>query len=84
MLLILLANSLIWRSGIFFPKTLSSGLSIFHVNIRSLNKNFEDLKDFLSGLKDKLRVIALTNTWFSDDKADKDFFLQIPNYTPVH
>ena len=52
-------------------KTLSSGLSKFYVNIRSLNKNFEKLKDFLSGLKDKLSVIALTNTWFSDDKAEK-------------
>ena len=51
----------------------SSGLQIFHVNIRSLNKKFEKLQDFLSQLKGEFIVIALTETGSTDDEASKWF-----------
>ena len=33
--------------------------SILHLNIRSLNKNIDNLRDFLASLKDKFSVIVL-------------------------
>ena len=39
-----------------------------------LNKSFERLKDFLNELKNNLNVIALTETWSSDDKVKKDYW----------
>ena len=35
--------------------------SIFHLNIRSLNKNIDKLKDLLGFLKGKFSVIVLTD-----------------------
>ena len=29
-------------------------------------------------------VITLTETWFTNEKSDKDSLLQIPNFLPVH
>ena len=49
-------------------KTLSLGLLIFHVNIRSLNKNFGKLNNFLSQLKKKFSEILLIERWSTDDK----------------
>ena len=37
-------------------KSLLSGLWIFRINVRSLNKDFEKLKDFLSELSDEFGV----------------------------
>ena len=44
------------------PKTTNS-FSIFHLNIRSLSKNFKELKNVLSLLDHKFKIIALTETW---------------------
>ena len=35
---------------------------MFHINIRSLNKNFEALLEFLSIMKNELDVIAISET----------------------
>ena len=51
--------------------TLSLGLLIFHVNTRSLNKNFGKLKDFLSELKKTFSEILLIERWSTDDKDSK-------------
>ena len=41
-------------------------LSIFHVNIRSLQNKFADLDGYLSVLKQQFSVIGITETWISD------------------
>jgi len=54
------------------------GLSIIHLNCRSLVKHFDDLKDFLININSntKFDVIALSKTWLMPNKHDlSDFVL---------
>ena len=61
-----------------------NSFSILHINIRSLNKNFEKLREYLSLVKRDFSVVALTETWCNDEKAAQYSLLQLPNYTPIH
>ena len=65
-------------------KLLKNSFSILHINIRSLNKNFEKLREYLSLVKRDFSVVALTDTWCNDDKAAQSSLLQLPRYTPIH
>ena len=49
-----------------------------------MNKSFEKLRDYLSHVKRNFSIIALTETWCSDDKADKNSLWQLPNYAATH
>ena len=55
-----------------------------HLNIRSLHKNIDKLKDFRNDIKGKFRVIVLSETWTDDDKADLNSLFHIPNYSFIH
>ena len=48
-----------------------------------MNKNFEKLQEYLNVVKGKFSIIALTETWCNDDRADKNSVWQILNYTPI-
>ena len=50
-------------------KLLKNYFSILHINIRSLNKNFKKLREYLSLVKRDFSVVALTKTWCNDNKA---------------
>ena len=50
-------------------KLLKNYFSILHINIRSLNKNFEKLREYLSLVKRDFNVVALTKTWCNDNKT---------------
>ena len=52
--------------------------SILHLNIRSLNKNIDNLRDFLASLKGKFSVIVLT------ESANKNSLFDLENYNSVH
>ena len=41
-------------------------LFLFHLNSRSLNKNFSNICDFLSILKNDFSVIGISETWLND------------------
>ena len=41
--------------------------SIFHLNVRSLVKNHEDLSPLLANIDHKFSVLAITETWIKDD-----------------
>ena len=84
LMLIILFTSHLKAEYLLLQNRRSPCLSIFHINIRSLNKNFEKLQDFLSELKGEISVIVLRETWFTDDKTGKDFLLQISSSTPVY
>lgn len=58
--------------------------SIFHLNIRSVNKNFGNLAKFLCGLKQDFKVFILTETWLKDENANESSLYQIPNYTHMN
>lgn len=42
---------------------------IFHQNIRSFNRNFDSLSVFLNDLSTDIDIIALSETWFSDQQV---------------
>ena len=41
--------------------------SIFHLNVRSLVKNHEDLSHLLANIDHKFSVLVITETWIKDD-----------------
>ena len=57
--------------------------SILHLNIRSLNKNIDNLRDFLASVKGKFSVIVLAESW-CDEAANKTSLLDLENYNSVH
>ena len=56
---------------------------MIHLNIRSVKKNFEKLKDFLSQTGSFSKVLCLTETWF-DDRNSESSLDQLPQYTAIH
>ena len=46
-----------------FEITETDKFSILHLNIRSMQKNFENFKDFLLNLNSNFHIICLTETW---------------------
>ena len=63
---------------------LKNSFSVLHINIRSMNKNFEKLREYLSHVKGNFSIIALTETLCSDDKGHKSSLWQLSNYTAIH
>ena len=61
----------------------SKNFSMIHLNIRSVKKNFEKLKDFLSQIGSFSKVLYLTETWF-DDRNSESLLYQLPQYTAIH
>ena len=51
---------------------LKNSFSILQTDIRNMNKNFEKLPGYLNVVKGKFSIIALTETWCNDDRADKN------------
>jgi hypothetical protein len=43
---------------------------LFHLNIRSLKKNYTNLKICLDSIDNKFNIIALSETWLKDYSAD--------------
>ena len=46
-------------------------ISIIHFNSRSLNKNFQDIVDYLSEFKKPFSVIAMSETWIGEGRDEK-------------
>ena len=58
-------------------------VSIFHVNIRSMKKNFENFKDLYYALDSRFRIICFSETW-ADDSCGKNSLYQLKNYNVIH
>jgi hypothetical protein len=58
--------------------SLSSQLSLLHLNARSLPCNNDRLLLFLNSLKFKFQIIAVTETWLSPETCDLVYLL--PDY----
>lgn len=56
-------------------------LSLVHFNIRSLYANFNKLKDYITTFTSRFKIIALSETWISDEKG-VDF--EIEGYKLYH
>ena len=54
-----------------------------NLNIRSLNKNIDDFREFLASFKGSFSVIVLTESW-CDETAINNSLLNLENYNSVH
>ena len=59
---------------------LNSPFNLFHLNIRSSDRNFNLLLSLLATMKVKFSVIVLTETWLKD----KSHASNIPGYVAYH
>ena len=57
--------------------------SILHLNIRSLNANMDNFREFLGSLNGNFSVIVLTESW-CDEIANENSLLSLDNYYSVH
>ena len=60
-----------------------SSFSMLHLNIRSLQKNFDSLFDLLMTLKFQFKVICITETWCSENSMNHNLF-KLPQYKSIH
>ena len=60
------------------------GLSFLHINIRQMNKNFENFKLFLSSLGFTFSVIRFSETWLDERSISNKSLYELPNYTIIH
>ena len=51
-----------------------SSFSMLHLNIRSLQKNFDSLLNLLMALKFEFKVICIRETWCSDNSMNHNLF----------
>ena len=65
-------------------KLLENLFSVYHINIRNLNKNFDKLLKFQSIMKNEFDIIVISEMWCNDDNTNINSLYQIPNYTPIH
>ena len=61
----------------------SENFTMIHLHIRSAEKNFEKLKDFLSQTGTFFKVLCLTETWLIDRNSESLLY-QLPQYTAIH
>ena len=69
------------------PRTLNhfdkNSFSILHLNIRSLQKNFDSLCNLLMTLKSDFKVICITEIWCSHNSVNHNLF-KLPQYKRIH
>ncbi|XP_065645407.1 uncharacterized protein LOC136075893 [Hydra vulgaris] len=61
-----------------------NALSILHLNIRSIQKNFDKFKEFLFSVKIKFQIICLTKTWCRNKEIENNSNFQLNNYKDIH
>ena len=57
------------------------GLSIIHLNCRSLKANFNQIKDYLKDLHVKIDVITMSETWLNESEIE---YVHFNGYEGVH
>ena len=58
-------------------------VSVLHLNIRSINKNFDKFKMFLSDQNFSFSIIHFSETWLNDSSVGSSNY-ELPNYVNVH
>ena len=61
-----------------------NSFSVLHLNIRSINKNFEAFSEFYSKLNHVFSVICFSETWASEENINKNSTFQSKNYNAIH
>ena len=68
----------------FSCKLNSKSFSIWHLNIRSLKKNFDSFKLSLSGLNFEFSIICFSETWLDESALAYESLYKLPHYNRVH
>jgi hypothetical protein len=63
-----------------FKPLCSTSLMVFHLNIRSIAKNLDELLVYLESLAVRFHVLVLTESWLNGSSA----WLDVPGYTAYH
>ena len=61
-----------------------NSFSVLHLNVRSINKNFEAFTEFYSKLNHIFSVICFSETWASEENINKSSPFQLKNYNVIH
>ena len=64
----------------FNSDPIDSNFDLFHLNCRSLNRNFDKIVDYLSVLKNNFSVLGFTETWLTNNISP---LVHLDNYTIV-
>ena len=67
-----------------FQNLSKESFTVFHLNIRSMNKNFEAFQDFYKSLNTIFSIICLTERWINDSNINQNSTFQLEEYTSVH
>ena len=59
-------------------------LSLIHVNIRSMNSNFEKLHDLLLNYSNSFNIICVTETCYTDIDIKNNWDFHLPNFDFAH
>ena len=59
-------------------------LSLIHVNIRSMNSNFEKLCDLLLNCSNSFNIICVTETWSTYNEIKNNQNFHLPNFDFIH
>ena len=58
--------------------------SVFQLNVRNINKNFEAFSEFYSKTNHIFSVICFSETWASEKNINKNSTFQLKNYNVIH
>ena len=67
-----------------FKDFTENSFSVLHLNIRSLNKNFESLAELYKSLNFKFSIICFSETWSNDEKLSQNSLFQLEGYSLLH
>ena len=67
-----------------FQCFLKDSFSVLHLNIRSMNKNFESFKEFYSKINFKFSIVCFSETWVDDISFSKNSNFQLSGYQVIH
>ena len=67
-----------------YETTTHENLSLLHLNIRSLNSNFEEFKNILQESNYYFNIICLSETWSTDNYFKDNSNFHLPNYDAIH
>ena len=63
---------------------LKDSFSSLHLNIKSMNKNFESFKEFYSTINFKFSIVCFSETWVEDISFSKSSNFQLSGYQVLH
>ena len=67
-----------------FKDYTENSFSVLHLNIRSLSKNLESMKNLYNLLSFKFSIVCFSETWSKDEKIDENSLYQLESLNLLH